>query len=77
MVDLNKPSFFRAGGLPMLGADQRLTAGKAQDGSLYIDISGRHNARAYMTPQQWFELATGMLETLGYRLDLGRGPQDG
>lgn len=74
MTDLNKPSFFRAGGLPMLGADQRLTAGKAQDGSLYIDISGKHNARAYMRPQQWFELAVGMLETIGYRMEL-KGPE--
>ena len=75
MNDLNKPSFFRKGGLPILGGDQRLTAGKNPDGSYYVDIAGRHNARAHMTPQQTFELANGLLKALGYRLEIGNGPQ--
>lgn len=73
MNDLNKPSFFRKGGLAIL-SDQRLTAGKNPDGSYYIDITGRHNARANMTPQQTFELANGLLKSLGYRLEIGNGP---
>lgn len=76
MGDLNKPSFFRAGGIPMIGADQRVTAG-LQEGRPYIHITGRHEAKAYFTPQQFFDLAVGMLETVGYKLDLGKGPQDG
>lgn len=76
MADLNKPSFFRAGGLPMLGADQRVTAG-LQDGHPYIHITGRHEAKAYFTPKQFFDLAVGMLDAIGYRLELGNGPQDG
>lgn len=75
-LDLNAPSFFRAGGIPVLGADQRVTAG-TQDGTPYIHITGRHEAKAFFTPKQYFDLAVGMLETLGYRLDLGKGPQDG
>jgi hypothetical protein len=72
--DLNKPSFFRKGGLAVLGADQRLTAGKNPDGSYYIDIAGRHSARANMTPQQTFALANGLLRALGYQLEIGNGP---
>jgi hypothetical protein len=75
MNDLNKPSFFRKGGLAVLGSDQRLTAGKNPDGSYYIDIAGRNNARAHMTPQQTFDLANGLLRALGYQLEIGNGPQ--
>lgn len=74
MNDLNKPSFFRKGGLAVLGSDQRLTAGKNPDGSYYIDINGRDKARAHMTPQQTFDLANGLLRSLGYRLEIGNGP---
>lgn len=74
MNELNKPSFFRKGGLAVLGSDQKLTAGKNPDGSYYIDIAGRHNAQAHMTPQQTFELAKGLLAALGYRLEIGNGP---
>lgn len=75
MNDLNRSSFFRVGGLAVL-ADQRLTAGKNPDGSYYIDIAGRNSARAHMTPQQTFELASGLLRTLGYQLEIGNGPQE-
>lgn len=74
MNDLNKPSFFRKGGLAVIGSDQRLTAGKNPDGSFYIDIAGRNSARAHMTPQQTFALAKGLLKTLGYELEIGNGP---
>lgn len=75
MNELNKPSFFRKGGLAVLGSDQRLTAGKNPDGSYYIDIAGRNSARAHMTPQQTFDLANGLLRSLGYALEIGSGPQ--
>lgn len=75
MNALNKPSFFRKGGLAVLGSDQKLTAGKNPDGSYYIDIAGRHNVRAHMTPQQTFDLANGLLRALGYQLEIGNGPQ--
>lgn len=75
MNELNKPSFFRKGGLAVLGADQKLTAGKNPDGSYYIDINGRVHTRANMTPQQTFDLANGLLKSLGYRLEIGTGPQ--
>jgi hypothetical protein len=73
-LDLNKPSFFRKGGLAVI-ADQRLTAGKNPDGSHYIDIAGRNSARANMTPQQTFDLAIGLLRSLGYQMEIGTGPQ--
>jgi hypothetical protein len=75
MNTLNKPSFFRKGGLAVLGSDQRLTCGKNPNGSYYIDIAGPQSARAHMTPQQAFELANGLLAALGYRMELGGGPQ--
>jgi hypothetical protein len=75
MNELNKPSFFRKGGLDVLGGDVKLTAGKNPDGSYYVDIAGRHSARAHMTPQQTFDLANGLLRSLGYRLEIGNGPQ--
>lgn len=75
MNDLNKPSFFRKGGLAVLGSDQRLTAGKNPDGSYYIDIAGKSTVRAHMTPQQTFDLANGLLKSLGYRIEIGNGPQ--
>lgn len=75
MNALNKPSFFRKGGLAVIGSDVKLTAGKNPDGSFYIDIAGRHNARAHMTPQQTFDLANGLLRALGYAMEIGTGPQ--
>lgn len=68
-----QPILFR--GLAIPGADQRVTAGKRMDGSYFIDIAGRSSARAYMTPQQTFELAKGLFRSLGYHLELGDGPQ--
>jgi hypothetical protein len=74
MNDLNKPSFFRKGGLITLDGDQRTTVGKNDNGSFYIDINGKVHARANLSPQQTFDIANGLLKALGYRLELGSGP---
>lgn len=68
---LNDPSFFRKGGLltPLAEREQRTTAGRNADGTFYIDISGRHSARAILTPGQTFELAKGLLMALGINLE--------
>jgi hypothetical protein len=72
--DLNAPSFFRKGGLAVLN-EQHLTIGKNPDGSFYIDISGKNNARAIVTPLQAFNMAKGIMRVLGYHLEVGPGPQ--
>jgi hypothetical protein len=74
MNSLNKPSMFRKGGLAVIGG-QKTTAGRNDDGSYFIEIAGRETARAHLTPQQTFDLANGLLKALGYRLELGNGPQ--
>jgi hypothetical protein len=74
MADLNKPSFFRDGGMPIIGG-QRTTAGRNHDGSFFIEIAGKETARAHLTPQQTFDMASGLLKALGYQLEIGNGPQ--
>lgn len=70
-IRLNDPSFFRKGGLltPLAEREQRTTVGRNPDGSFYIDIAGKHSARAILTPQQTFDLAKGLLRTLGFNIE--------
>ncbi len=61
------PSFFKVGGREVL-RQNIMTSGKADDGSFFIDIAGVNNqhVRAYMTPQQTYDLCKGLLKALGY-----------
>jgi hypothetical protein len=56
------------------GSDRRLTVGRRVDGSFFVDIAGKNNAIAHITPQQAFEIARGLMKALGYELELGNGP---
>lgn len=60
---LNGDSFFRKDGL-LTGPDQHTTVGRNDDGTWYIEIKGRNNARACMNPDQILNMALGILNTL-------------
>lgn len=74
MNTLNDPSLFRKGGLIVPGGAREVNAefGKNLDGSWYVSIGGQ---RAIFAPRQMFGLAVGILERLGYKIDLP--PPDG
>lgn len=68
------PSFFRVGGLELLDR-QRLTIGKNEDGSIWIDIKGPTHARVALTPEQALSACNGVLRALGYKFEPVESPK--